>query len=44
MTYDLLEVVKLFGIGYASGIILSVLPLVVGEIINLMFKIMKGGK
>lgn len=31
-----------FSIGLACGIILSVLPLIVGEIINLAFKIMKG--
>lgn len=40
---DYVQIVELFGTGYACGIVLSVLPLVVGMLINLSIKIMKGG-
>ncbi len=43
MTYEIVDIVKLFGIGYGAGFILSVLPLIIGEVINLVFKTMKGG-
>lgn len=43
LDFDLSEVVKLFGAGYGCGILLSVLPFVVGSIIGFAFKTMKGG-
>ena len=38
------EIVTLYITGVASGIIVSVIPFVVGEMINLSLKIMKGGQ
>lgn len=37
------EVLELYSCGLACGVVFSVLPLMVGEIINFAFKIMKGG-
>lgn len=41
MNYD--DLFQVFSIGIVSGIILSVIPAMIGEAINLAFKIMKGG-
>lgn len=41
MTYT--ELIQIFTLGLVFGICLSAFPLFVGEVINLIFKIMKGG-
>lgn len=41
MTYS--ELIQVFVAGMVFGICLSVLPFIIGETINLVFKIMKGG-
>jgi hypothetical protein len=41
--YDVVELVELYIGGFASGIILSSLALVVGCVINIPFNLMKGG-
>lgn len=42
MTMDVNEVVSLYGIGLGCGIILSVIPMVVGSIIKFALNMMKG--
>lgn len=37
------ELLQLFSIGIAAGIVLSVIPFIIGLVIDLPFKIMKGG-
>lgn len=41
MNYD--DIISLLGIGCACGLILSVVPFVIGVIINFALKLMKGG-
>lgn len=41
MTYS--ELLQVFCMGLVLGIFLSVFPFIIGETINLIFKIMKGG-
>jgi len=38
----LINVVELYSVGFACGIVLSVLSFIIGEIINLAKKMMKG--
>jgi hypothetical protein len=38
---EIIDFVRLFGGGLACGIVLSLLPFVVGEIINFAFRVMK---
>ena len=40
---DKVQVVNMFLMGYSIGYIMSVIPCIVGEIINLVFRIAKGG-
>lgn len=40
MEYE--KVVELFATGYACGILLSVLPMVIGLLVNFSIKLMKG--
>lgn len=40
---DSIEVVRLFASGYGCGIILSVIPYVIGCVIDLAISLMKGG-
>ena len=37
------DLISVYSMGFASGIMLSVIPLMIGEVISLAFKIMKGG-
>lgn len=40
---DITETIRLYSVGLACGIILSIIPMIVGSIINFAFKTMKGG-
>lgn len=40
---NILSFLNVYFIGFGGGIALSVLPLIIGEIINLGLKILKGG-
>lgn len=41
MSYE--ELLQVFMLGIVFGILMSVLPFVIGEAINTIYKIMKGG-